>query len=63
MLLNFAFQDFMQDRKFKNTISSSIQNYKLQLGGFADFCPTNNVLNVESITAGHIKDFMMEYQE
>lgn len=63
MLLKFAFQDFIQDRKYKNTTVSNIQNYKILLGGFIDFSHENNVLNVENITTSHIKAYLIECQE
>ncbi|SHN74129.1 hypothetical protein SAMN04487896_3411 [Paenibacillus sp. ov031] len=32
MLLKFAFQDFLDDRKFKNTTKVNIRNYLNMLG-------------------------------
>lgn len=63
MLVKFAFQDFLQDRKFKNTTKSSIQNYKVLLGGFIEYCQRIDILNVEDITSNHVKGFLIECQE
>lgn len=57
MLIKFAFQDFLQDRKFKNTTCSDIHNYKVLLGGFIEYCNRNNISNVENITSNNIKRF------
>ncbi|MFJ7732748.1 hypothetical protein ACIQXF_12725 [Lysinibacillus sp. NPDC097231] len=37
-MLKFAYQDFLDDRKFKNTSEVNIQNYKMLLGKFIDYC-------------------------
>ncbi|MDQ0194027.1 hypothetical protein J2T20_002395 [Paenibacillus wynnii] len=34
MLLKFAFQDFLDDRRFKNTTEKNIRNYQTMLGEF-----------------------------
>ncbi|KMY48348.1 tyrosine-type recombinase/integrase [Peribacillus loiseleuriae] len=63
MLLKFAFQDFIEDRKFRNTTSVNIQNHKVLLGGFIDYCILNEVINVEDVSSGHVKSFLMSCQE
>lgn len=63
MLLKFAFQDFLEDRKFKNTTEANIQNYKVLLGGFVDYCQSNNILNIEEIETIHVKSYLRECQK
>lgn len=63
MLLKFAFQDFIEDRKFKNTTSVNIQNYKTLLGGFIEYCIEQGAINVEDVTSGHVRSFLVECQE
>lgn len=53
----------MEERKFKNTTKSNLQDYKMLLGEFLYFYHDNNVLNVESIISSHIKTFIKECQE
>ena len=36
VLLKFAYQEFLEDCKFRNTTEVNIQNYKVLLGGFID---------------------------
>ncbi|MBA9029169.1 phage integrase SAM-like domain-containing protein [Peribacillus huizhouensis] len=62
MLLKFAYQDFIDDRKFKNTTKVNIQNYKVLLGGFIDYCHENKILNVEEIESRHVKRYLMYCQ-
>ncbi|WP_051404845.1 tyrosine-type recombinase/integrase [Bacillus cihuensis] len=62
MLLKFAYQDFIDDRKFKNTTKVNIQNYKVLLGGFIDYCHENKILNVEEIESRHVKSYLMYCQ-
>ncbi|MFJ7859846.1 tyrosine-type recombinase/integrase [Peribacillus sp. NPDC097206] len=62
-MLKFAFQDFIEDRKFKNTTNVNIQNHKVLLGGFIDYCILNEVINVEDVNSGHVKSFLMACQE
>jgi integrase/recombinase XerD len=59
LLLKFAFQDFIDDRKFKNTTKVNIQNYKVLLGEFVDYCHKNEVLNVEEIESNHVKKYLV----
>lgn len=58
-MLKFSYQDFLDDRKFKNTTKINIQNYKVLLGGFIDYCHENEILNVEEIESRHVKNYLM----
>ncbi|WP_374721782.1 hypothetical protein [Peribacillus tepidiphilus] len=44
MLLKFAYQDFLDDRRFKNTTKTNIKNYEMILGKFVDYCIENQVV-------------------
>lgn len=44
MLIKFVFQDFLDDRRFKNTIKVNIRNYQTLLGEFVDYCIQNGVV-------------------
>jgi integrase/recombinase XerD len=46
MLLNFVYQDFLDDRRFKNTTKVNKRNYETLLGEFVDYCIGNEVVNV-----------------
>ncbi|MBS3681252.1 phage integrase SAM-like domain-containing protein [Ornithinibacillus massiliensis] len=63
MLLKFAFQDFLDDRRFKNTTKTNIRNYQTLLGEFINYCIDNEVVNVEDINYSHIKQYLWECQE
>jgi integrase/recombinase XerD len=63
LLLKFAFQDFLDDRKFKNTTQKNIINYKTQLGEFVNYCIEHEVVNVEGITYSHVRQYLLECQE
>ncbi|MGQ4668798.1 type I restriction-modification enzyme R subunit C-terminal domain-containing protein [Metabacillus halosaccharovorans] len=63
MLLKFAFQDFLDDRRFKNTTKINIRNYQTLLGEFVNFCIDNEVVNVEDINYSHIKKYLWVCQE
>ncbi|PEK60768.1 tyrosine-type recombinase/integrase [Bacillus pseudomycoides] len=63
MLLKFAYQEFLEDRKFRNTTEVNIQNYKVLLGGFIDYCHENNVLNVEDVKSIHVKSYLRYCQD
>ncbi|WP_339217095.1 hypothetical protein [Ornithinibacillus sp. FSL M8-0202] len=43
MLLKFAFQDFLNDRRYKNTTKTNIRNYQTLLGEFIYYCIDNEV--------------------
>lgn len=63
MLLKFAYQDFLDDRKFKNTTKTNIKNYEMLLGKFVDYCIENQVVNVEEITFSHVRQHLLNCQE
>ncbi|WP_175074761.1 tyrosine-type recombinase/integrase [Terribacillus sp. AE2B 122] len=62
MLLKFAYQDFLDDRKFRNTTDVNIQNYKVLLGGFINYCIESDVMNVEDVESKHVKQYLMYSQ-
>jgi integrase/recombinase XerD len=62
VLLKFAYQEFIEGRIFKNTTKVNIQNYKVLLGGFVDYCLENNLLNVEEIKTIHVKGYLRHCQ-
>ncbi|NHM33250.1 tyrosine-type recombinase/integrase [Neobacillus terrae] len=63
MLLKFAFRDFLDDRKFKNTTKKNILNYQTLLGGFINYCIEHQVVNVEDITYVHVRQYLINCQE
>ena len=63
MLLKFGFQDFLDDRRFKNTTKSNIKNYQILLGEFINYCIDNEVMNVEDISYSHVRQYLLHCQE
>lgn len=63
MLLKFGFQDFLDDRRFKNTTKANIKNYQILLGEFVKYCNENEIVNVEDISYNIIRQYLMECQE
>lgn len=63
MLLKFAYQDFLDDRKFKNTTKINIKNYEMLLGKFIDYCIENGVVNVEDLKYSHVRQYLLMCQE
>lgn len=63
MLLKFAVQEFLDDREFKNVSRTTLEDYKLQLGKFLEFCNENEIVNVEDITQNTIKKYLIYYQK
>jgi integrase/recombinase XerD len=63
LLLKFAYQDFLDDRRFKNTTKTNIKNYEMLLGKFIDYCIENQVVNVEDITYSHVRQYLLNCQE
>jgi integrase/recombinase XerD len=63
VLLKFAYQDFLEDRRFKNTTKTNIENYEMLLGKFVDFCIENQVVNAEDITYSHVRQYLLKCQE
>jgi integrase/recombinase XerD len=63
VLLKFAYQDFLDDRRFKNTTKTNIKNYEMLLGKFIDYCIENQVVNAEEITYSHVRQYLLKCQE
>ncbi|WML24084.1 hypothetical protein [Neobacillus sp. OS1-33] len=64
MLFKFGYQDFLDDRRFKNTTKVNIRNYEKLLGGFVDYCFEKEVVRVEDITYSHnVCQYLIECQE
>lgn len=63
MLLKFAYQDFLDDRRFKNTTQTNIKNYEMLLGKFIDYCIESQVINVEDITYSQVRQYLQNCQD
>lgn len=62
MLLKFAYEDFIADRRFKNTTERNIRNYRQLLYPFIDYCLQRGLNNVEDVRFSHLRDYLMECQ-
>ncbi|MDP4106580.1 MAG: site-specific integrase [Bacillota bacterium] len=63
MLLKFAYQDFLDDRRFKNTTKTNIKNYEMILAKFIDYGIENQVVNVEDLAYSHVRQYLLKCQE
>ncbi|HWL25795.1 MAG TPA: tyrosine-type recombinase/integrase [Ureibacillus sp.] len=63
MLLKFAYDDFIADRRFKNTTERNIQNYRQLLLPFIKYCQEKGLINVEDVSHSHIRDYLLDCQE
>lgn len=59
VLLKFAIQDFIDDRKYNNSSKANITNIHYALKGFYDYCTEQELLNIEEINDEHVKAYMM----
>lgn len=62
MLLKFAYEDFIAERRFNNTTDTNVENYKRLLYPFINYCIDNGVLNVEDVSYSHLRDYLVECQ-
>lgn len=58
MLLKFAIQDFMDDRKFKNLREETLEGYLKTLDQFHEFCVEREVVRTDDITPGVVKAYL-----
>lgn len=63
MLLKFAYQDFLADRKFKNTTQTNIGNNERTLGLFIEYCLEQGVINIEDVGQSHVRNYLIDCQE
>jgi len=63
VLLKFAYDDFIADRRFKNTTERNIQNYRQLLLPFIKYCQEKGLINVEDVSHSHIRDYLLDCQE
>ncbi|TNO99284.1 phage integrase SAM-like domain-containing protein [Bacillus pacificus] len=62
MLVKIAFREFLENCKFRNTTEVNIQNYKVLLGGFIDYCHDKGILNAEEVKSIHVKSYLRHCQ-
>lgn len=58
MLLKFAYEDFIADRRFKNTTEKNIKNYYQLLKPFIEYCILKGLNNVDDVRYSHIRDYL-----
>ena len=63
MLLKFAFEDFIADRKFNNTTESNIKSYQYMIKPFIEYCIDEGAVNVEDVTRVHFKNYLIMAQQ
>ena len=63
MLLKFAYDDFIADRRFNNTTEANINTYKYMIKPFIDYCIEEGVVNVEDMTRSHFKNYLTMAQQ
>ncbi|MRX52919.1 tyrosine-type recombinase/integrase [Bacillus idriensis] len=62
-MLKFAVQDFIDDREYKNVTASTLEGYRIMLKQFEEYCSSQELLNVEDITANTIKKYIIYCQK
>lgn len=63
MLLKFAFEDFIADRKFNNTTEANIVSYRYMIKPFIEYCIDEGAINIEDVTRIHFKNFLIIAQQ
>ena len=63
MLLKFAFDDFIADRRFNNTTEANISSYKYMIKPFIEYCIAEGAVNIEDVTRSHFKNFLIDAQQ
>jgi integrase/recombinase XerD len=62
LLLKFACKDFLNDRELKNVSHTTMDRYKRVTDEFQLFCASQEIINVEDITANNIKRYLLYCQ-
>jgi integrase/recombinase XerD len=63
LLLKFAIEDFLDDRRFKNLSPRTIEDYKQILNDFYSFITEQGKMNVEDVTTGDIKRYLLQAKD
>lgn len=63
VLLKFAIDDFLDDRKFNNVTENTIITYKYYLKEFQEFCNERQIVNVEDINKQIVKSYLVHCQK
>lgn len=63
MLLKFAYDDFIADRKFNNTTQANINSYKYMIKPFIEYCIDEGAINVEDVKRNHLKNYLVMCQQ
>ncbi|WP_206707107.1 tyrosine-type recombinase/integrase [Koleobacter methoxysyntrophicus] len=62
-MFQFVFQDFLDDRKFRNLSPVSITDYRNTFTQFHDFLRKNQIIDVEDITPVILRKYLIYCQE
>lgn len=63
MNFKFAFQEFLDDRKYKQLSPRSINNYEQTFKQFFAHCVEQKIINVEEVTPSTIKNYLINCQQ
>ena len=58
LLLKFGIDEFLSHKEFDNSSNFTVENYRIILGLFKEFCSENQIVELGSITPGIIKSFL-----
>jgi len=63
LLIKFAFQEFIEDRRFKNLSEKTLKGYELCFKKFGEYLTRKEIINAEDITTAVIKGYLLELKE
>lgn len=63
MLLKFAIQDFIEEKKFMNLSPNTINSYSATLKDFQKFCSEKEIIDIEEVREATVKSFLLYCQE
>lgn len=62
MLLSSCIQEFIDDRKYRNLSTKTIDGYEIVLDLFKKYCVDHQIVNVDEVTNTTIKSFLLYLQ-
>ncbi|MDP9577960.1 UNVERIFIED_ORG: site-specific recombinase XerD [Bacillus sp. 1751] len=63
MLLKFAIQEFIEEKKFNNLSKNTVNTYSATLKDFQHFCSEKEIINAEEVREVTVKAFLIYCQE
>lgn len=62
MLISHCIKEFIDDRRYRNLSTKTIQGYQIVLDLFRDYCAKHEIVDINDVTNATVKGFLLHLQ-